>query len=104
MNNAITYTPSGGTVKVSIGRSGDWAVLTVEDTGIGIPAEEQQKIFQRFYRSAQARSGAQGGSGLGLSMVKSIAEAHGGKIELESSPGKGSIFKIYLPLTSERQA
>ena len=104
MDNAITYTPSGGTVKVSIGRSGDWAVLSVEDTGIGISPEEQQKIFRRFYRSAQARSGAQGGSGLGLSMVKSISEAHGGKIELESSPGKGSVFKIYFPLPSERQA
>ena len=64
-------------VVVVICSSGDWALLSVEDTGIGIPAEEQQKIFQRFYRSAQARSGAQGGSGLGLSMVKSIAEASG---------------------------
>jgi len=97
-DNAIKYTPRGGTIKVSIQRSGEWACLAVQDTGIGIPIEEQQKVFQRFYRSAEARSGGQGGSGLGLAIVKSIAEGHGGRVEVESAPGKGSTFRVYLPL------
>ena len=98
VDNAIKYTPSGGTVKVSIGRSSEWAHLIVSDTGTGIGPEERQKVFQRFYRSPEARTGAQGGSGLGLAIAKSIAEAHGGKVELESEPGKGSTFSVYLPL------
>jgi heavy metal sensor kinase len=98
VDNAVKYTPPHGTVKVTIERSGPFAVLGVEDTGIGIPPEERHKVFQRFYRSADARSQAQGGSGLGLSLVKSIAEAHGGKIELESKPGEGAVFRVYLPL------
>jgi two-component system, OmpR family, sensor kinase len=101
VDNAIKYTHPGGTVKVSIGRSDEWAVLTVGDTGVGIPLEEQPKIFQRFYRSPEARAGAQGGSGLGLAIVKSIAEAHGGRVELASDPGEGSAFTVLLPLTSQ---
>jgi two-component system phosphate regulon sensor histidine kinase PhoR len=85
-------------VRVTIARSDLFAVVCVEDTGIGIPPEEQQKVFQRFYRSADARSQAQGGSGLGLSIVKSITEAHEGRTEVISEPGRGSVFKIYLPL------
>ena len=98
VDNAIKYTPANGTVRVTVTRSDLFAVLGVEDTGIGIPPEEQQRVFQRFYRSADARSQAQGGSGLGLSIVKSIAEAHEGRTEVESEPGRGSVFKIYLPL------
>ncbi len=98
VDNAIKYTPPGGAVKVSIGRTPEWAVLTIQDTGIGVSSEEQQKVFQRFYRSAEARSGAQGGSGLGLAIVKSIAEAFEGRVEIDSSPGKGSTFTVYLPL------
>lgn len=97
VDNAIKYTPAGGTVNVSVKKTGGNAVLSVEDTGLGIPEEEQHKIFQRFYRSAEARSGGQGGSGLGLSIAKSIAEAHDGRIELESTPGRGSNFRLYLP-------
>ena len=99
VDNAIKYTPEGGTVLVSVERRGELAVLAVEDTGIGVAHEEQHKVFQRFYRSAEARSGAEGGSGLGLAIVKSIAEAHGGRVEIESAPGRGSTFKVYLPLT-----
>ncbi len=98
VDNAIKYTPEGGTVRVSVERRGEWAMLAVEDTGIGVAHEEQHKVFQRFYRSAEARSGAEGGSGLGLAIVKSIAEAHGGRVEIESAPGRGSTFKAYLPL------
>ena len=98
VDNAIKYTSAEGSVKVSIRRSGDWAVLSVEDTGSGIPPEEQQKVFQRFYRSPEARSGARGGSGLGLAIVKSITEAHEGKIEIESAPGRGTTFGVYFPL------
>ena len=98
VDNAIKYTSAEGSVKVSIRRSGDWAVLSVEDTGSGIPPEEQQKVFQRFYRSPEARSGARGGSGLGLAIAKSITEAHEGKIEIESAPGRGTTFGVYFPL------
>jgi signal transduction histidine kinase len=100
-DNAFKYTPPGGKVRISVGREGDRAVLIVADTGIGIPGEEQQKVFQRFYRSPEARSGVHGGSGLGLSIARSIAEAHRGRIELDSSPGKGSTFRVYLPLGNQ---
>jgi two-component system, OmpR family, sensor kinase len=103
VDNAIKYTPSGGTVKVSIDRQDEWVKLAVDDTGIGIPPEERQKVFQRFYRSPEARSGSQGGSGLGLAIVKSIVEAHGGRVELEGEPGKGSSFAVLLPLRSLRE-
>lgn len=102
LDNGIKYTPSGGTVKLSIERRNEWAVVTVEDTGQGIPNDEKEKIFQRFYRSAEARSGGQGGSGLGLSIVDSIVKAHNGAVGLESSPGKGATFRICLPLRPGR--
>jgi heavy metal sensor kinase len=100
VDNGIKYTPSAGIVKVSLENKEGSAVISVEDTGPGIPPDEQPQIFQRFYRSPEARSKSQGGSGLGLSIVKSIAEAHCGRIELESIPGRGSIFRVYLPLKS----
>jgi two-component system OmpR family sensor kinase len=100
IDNAIKYTPTDGSVKVSIEREDGWAKLSVRDTGIGIAPEDRDRVFQRFFRSAEARA-AQGGSGLGLSIVKSIVEAHEGKIELESLPGKGSTFTVYLPLSHE---
>lgn len=100
MDNAIKYTPAGGTVTVEIAQDGGDAVIAVSDTGIGIPAGEQQNIFQRFYRSADARSQPQGGSGLGLSIVRSIAEAHGGSVGVESEPGRGSAFRVRLPIYS----
>jgi heavy metal sensor kinase len=98
VDNAIKYTPAGGTVTVGIARGDGDAVITVADTGIGVPPEERENIFRRFYRSADARSQSQGGSGLGLSIVKSIAEAHGGRVEVESEQDRGSVFNVYLPL------
>ncbi len=100
IDNAIKYTPAGGSVKVSMARADGWAKLSVRDTGIGIAPEDRDRVFQRFFRSAEARS-AQGGSGLGLSIVRSIVEAHQGRIELESLPGKGSTFTVCLPLPRE---
>ena len=101
VENGIKYSPPGGVVKVSIGRSGDWAALTVQDTGPGIPPGEESKIFQRFYRSPEARASGHGGSGLGLSIVKSIADAHHGEVELTRPPDGGSTFKVFLPLGPE---
>jgi signal transduction histidine kinase len=96
IDNGIKYTP-GGKVTVSLRRNGEWIELKVSDTGIGISTEEQREIFQRFYRSAEARPRTEGGAGLGLCIARSIAEAHGGRIEVESSPGQGSTFTVLLP-------
>lgn len=98
VDNAIKYTPEGGKVTISSQHENAWASLRVSDTGIGLSPGEQDKIFQRFYRSAEARSGAEGGAGLGLCIARSIAEAHGGKVEVESSPGRGSTFTVLLPM------
>ncbi|MGQ9546243.1 MAG: sensor histidine kinase [Dehalococcoidia bacterium] len=99
-DNAIKYTPSPGTVSVSLRREGQMAVVAVTDTGVGIPGEDIPFIFERFYRVDKSRSRADGGSGLGLAICKHIAEAHGGKIEVESRPGEGSTFSVWLPLQS----
>ncbi len=98
LENAIKYTPTGGDITVWVIAKNNKAVITVSDTGIGIPAENLPFIFQRFYRVDRARSRAEGGAGLGLSIAKHIAEAHGGTIEVESQVNKGSTFKVLLPL------
>jgi heavy metal sensor kinase len=98
MDNAIRYTPPPGTISVSLGRDGQTAVVSIKDTGVGIPAEEIPFIFDRFYRVDKSRSRAEGGTGLGLAICKHIAEAHGGKIKVESQVGAGSTFSVYLPL------
>lgn len=95
--NAIRYTPSGGTVDVSVGVEGDQVVLEVRDTGLGIAPEHQERIFERFYRVDKARSRDLGGTGLGLSIVKHLVSAFGGQIELNSHVGHGSTFRIRLP-------
>ncbi len=93
LENAIKFTPPEGTVTI---RSGDRAgEFSVEDTGIGMPAQEIPKIFQRFYRIDRARS--RGSTGLGLSIVKNIVDLHGAKITVNSQEGKGSIFKLEFP-------
>jgi signal transduction histidine kinase len=98
IDNAQRYTPAGGRVRVSLRRQGDEAVLAVEDTGIGIGAADVPRIFDRFYRADPARSRDAGGSGLGLAIAKWIAEAHDGRIEVESAPGAGATFRVRLPL------
>lgn len=98
IDNAIKYTPAGGRVTLSLRGDGKWAYLEIADTGIGLTETEQKKIFHRFYRAAEARSQSGGGAGLGLSIVQSIAEAHGGTIQVESTPGQGSTFTVSLPV------
>lgn len=100
LTNAIKYTDPGGRVWVSLTVTEDMAVYTVEDTGIGIPSDDLPRIFDRFYRvsKARARSEKRGGAGLGLSIVKSIVEAHSGEITVESVQGEGSTFTVTIPL------
>jgi len=103
LDNAVRYTPSGGSITVSLMRNEDNAVVSISDTGIGIPAEHLPFIFDRFYRVDKARSRAEGGTGLGLSIASSIAKMHGGNIEMESQVGKGSSVRIILPLRDARK-
>jgi len=98
VDNACKYTPKGGRVILGLRRAEGWAVLTVTDTGIGIPAQDLPHIFERFYRVDKARSRAAGGAGLGLSIVQWIVQAHGGKIGVQSEPNNGTTFTIHLPL------
>lgn len=98
IDNAVEYTRPGGRVKVEVAANDGSAVVSVDDTGVGIPAKDLPRIFERFYRVDRARSRETGGTGLGLSLVKHVAEQHGGRVEAESELGKGSIFQITLPL------
>jgi heavy metal sensor kinase len=100
LDNAIRYTPAPGTVSLSLRREGQMAHVMITDTGIGIPAKDIPFIFERFYRVDKSRSRAEGGSGLGLAICRHIAEAHEGKIEVESQVGVGSTFSVWLPLHS----
>ena len=98
VDNAIKYTPEGGAVSLSMDSENGSAVFEVEDTGIGIPEQETEKIFNRFYRVDKARSRDLGGAGLGLSIARWIAEMHRGTITVRSQPQKGSTFTIMLPI------
>ncbi len=97
VDNAVKYTPDGGTITVSGGDRGELIAISVTDTGIGIPAEHLLRIFERFYRVDRSRSRALGGTGLGLSIVKHIATSHGGRVEVQSTEGRGSSFTLLLP-------
>lgn len=97
-DNAIKYTPEGGTITLSLFQDDDWARLEVADTGIGISPEHLPRLFDRFYRVDKARSRAGGGTGLGLAIVKGITEQHGGKVTVISEPSKGSTFTAWLKL------
>lgn len=101
LDNAIRYTPAPGTISMSLRREGHMAIVAVKDTGVGIPAEDIPSIFERFYRVDKSRSRTEGGTGLGLAICKHIAEAHGGKIEVQSQVGVGSTFSVLLPLQSQ---
>ena len=97
LQNAYKYGRENGYVRLSLGRDGEMAVLSVKDNGIGISLENQDKIWQRFWQADPSR-GENGSSGLGLAMVKEIAEFHGGDVSVESAPGKGSTFSLRIPL------
>jgi heavy metal sensor kinase len=98
IDNAVKYTPSGGSITVGLKRTDASAVAEFRDTGIGIAADDLPNIFERFYRADKARSREFGGVGLGLSIARWVAEAHRGSIEVRSTPGTGSVFLIRLPL------
>jgi signal transduction histidine kinase len=98
VDNAINYTPDGGTVIISVGSEGNRAILKVADTGIGIPSASLPLVFDRFYRADEARSRVSGGTGLGLSIVRAICIIHGGEAFIESIEGKGTTVRIELPL------
>ncbi len=100
LDNAIQYTPAGGHISVIATAGPREAIITVADTGIGIPLADSERIFERFYRVDAARSREAGGTGLGLSIAKHIVEAHGGKLWVESTVGQGSRFSFSLPLDS----
>ena len=101
VDNAIKYTPVGGDVSVSVTTENMKAVLQVSDTGIGIPPAALPRVFDRFYRADGARSRESGGTGLGLSIVKAICSAHGGVASVESIEGKGTIFRVELPVLQQ---
>lgn len=98
LDNAFKYTPSPGCVRLTLEQKAESAWITVQDSGVGIAAEDQDKIFERFYRVDKARSRAQGGTGLGLAIAQWIVAQHHGKITVESRPGQGATFRVELPL------
>ena len=104
IGNAVKYTPAGGRVTVAVGGDRrDGATLTVTDTGIGIPAGERHRLFERFFRTSTARSSGVPGTGLGLAVVRTIVERHGGTIAAEPGPdGVGTVFTVRLPASGSR--
>ena len=102
LSNAIKYTPTGGRIEVSVQLTEEHLLLEVRDTGIGIPLEEQDKLFGEFFRAANALRLGESGTGLGLAIVKSTVEQHGGRIEVQSVEGQGSRFRVYLQLVGRQ--
>jgi two-component system phosphate regulon sensor histidine kinase PhoR len=100
VDNALKYTPAGGRVTVRCQARNETVVLEVQDTGIGIAAKDQARVFERFFRADKARSRELGGTGLGLSIVKHLAHAFGGSVAVSSQPGHGSTFHVVLPIAS----
>jgi len=100
LDNAVKYTPTGGRVAIALSVGGEEARVAISDTGIGIAPDQQERIFERFYRVEGSRSRETGGAGLGLSIARWIASAHGGRIEVQSALGAGSTFTVVLPLAA----
>ncbi|MGH9684899.1 MAG: sensor histidine kinase [Candidatus Acidiferrales bacterium] len=101
LDNAVKYTQPGGRIEVRLDTENGFAFADILDSGIGITSEDIPRVFERFYRADRARSRDTGGSGLGLAIGRWIAEAHGGEIRVQSEPGKGSSFRVKLPLSTE---
>jgi two-component system, OmpR family, sensor kinase len=100
VDNAIKYTPPGGRITLTLEQGGAWATLRISDTGVGIQAGDREAVFRRFFRTQEARDSGEPGVGLGLCISRSIVEAHGGKLEVESAPGRGTTFTVLLPLAT----
>jgi signal transduction histidine kinase len=100
VENAMRYTPPGGSVRVRLSTTRDEARIEVSDTGVGIPEKDLPFVFERFFRSDRARRAYTGGSGLGLSIVRWIVEAHKGKVEIASEVDKGTTVVVKLPLVT----
>jgi heavy metal sensor kinase len=98
LDNAFRHSPAGAPVRIAAERRNGWAVLSVADDGPGLSPVEQELVFERFWRSDSSRSRESGGAGLGLAIVRRIAESHGGEVGVTSSPGAGSTFEIRLPV------
>jgi two-component system phosphate regulon sensor histidine kinase PhoR len=97
VENAVKYTREEGLIRLIVRGSAEQVIVEVVDNGVGIAAEDLPRIFERFYRVERSRSRDAGGTGLGLSIVKHIVQVHGGKIEVESTPGVGSTFRLLFP-------
>jgi two-component system sensor histidine kinase BaeS len=101
LSNALKFTPSGGSVEVEVGETGEGIFLCVSDTGIGISQDDLPNIFERFYRADKSRSRASGGSGIGLAIVKVVISAHMGSVSVQSEPGKGAAFRVFIPFLTD---
>jgi two-component system OmpR family sensor kinase len=106
LDNALAYTPADAPITVLGGRTRrdgtEVAFVEVRDRGPGLTPEQAERVFERFYRTDKARSRAHGGTGLGLSIVAAITAAHGGAVELDTTPGEGATFRVLLPLMGEQ--
>jgi signal transduction histidine kinase len=100
ISNALKYTPEGGHVSAKLSRANGDAQIEVQDSGIGIPSEDQKYLFDRFFRATTAKSESIPGIGLGLTIVKAIVDAHRGRVEIESEEGQGTTFRVQLPLAA----
>ncbi len=102
LGNALQHTPAGTPVEVRLGAQDEWLVVEVSDQGPGMSTEVAGRVFERFYRADASRTRASGGSGLGLAIVAALVEAHGGRLELDTAPGRGATFRVLLPITGPK--
>jgi signal transduction histidine kinase len=104
VSNAVKFTPQGGRVDVRASSSREHAILEVRDSGMGIPADEQEHVFERFFRTTRATEQAIQGTGLGLAISNAIVHAHGGRITLASDDGEGATFRVTIPIRALQAA
>ena len=97
LDNALKYTPAGGRVTLAARRDAQEVTISVADTGAGIAPDDLPHVFERFWRADKVRSREAGGAGLGLAIARQIAELHGARLDVQSEPGRGSIFSVRLP-------